>query len=88
MIRQHIKALNLRQLFELVKSGVALPPGELRMLRRLKHRAARLGRYRRRNASYPYSSKRQHARYARNGMDVQQRNSHKPGTLQPRHVFG
>lgn len=36
----------------------------------------------------PYDSHRQRERYARNRMDEQQRASHKPGTVQPRHIFG
>jgi hypothetical protein len=53
-----------------------------------RNRKMRLSRYAHRNATYPYSSHRQHERYARNRMDEQQRNSHKPGTVQPWHIFG
>jgi hypothetical protein len=55
---------------------------------REQHRKQRIANYRHRNAMYPYDSHRQRERYARNRMDEQQRNSHKPGTLQPRHIFG
>lgn len=44
--------------------------------------------YRAPGKAYPYSSKRQAERYGRNRMDEQQRRSHPPGTLQPRHIFG
>jgi hypothetical protein len=43
---------------------------------------------RRPSKRYPYSSERQGHRYSRNNMIEQQHNSHKPGTVQPRHIFG
>jgi hypothetical protein len=48
-----------------------------------KHAARRKADYHHRNTTYPYSSYRQQERYAKNRMDEQQRNSHKPGTVQP-----
>ena len=54
---------------------------------RAAHRKQRLAKYAHKNATYPYDNYRQRDRYGRNRMDEQQRNSHKPGTLQPRHIF-
>jgi hypothetical protein len=50
---------------------------------RRKHALRRKADYHHRNTTYPYSSYRQHERYAKNKMDEQQRNSHKLGTVQP-----
>lgn len=83
---KHINTLNLKTVFEMLKKGITLPPGVLKWLRRMQHRQERLARYRMRMAGYPYSSKRQEQRYARNRMDEQQRNSHKPPAIWPRHL--
>lgn len=83
----HINEKNIIATFKATIAGLLPSPNEKYFLR-MKRRVARLERYWKRNASYPYSSTRQHQRYARNQMDAQQRNSHKPGTLQPKHIFG
>ncbi len=85
---QHLKALNLRSVFDMLKRGVTLTLEAKEILRRFQHRIRRLELYRRRNASYPFCGERQRQRYLRNGMREQQRNSHKPPALQPRHIFG
>lgn len=84
--RKHVNTLNLRTIFEMISRGVTLPPGVQDMLRRMKHRAERLARYRFRNASYPYSGKRQTARYTRQRADARQMNSHKPPAIWPNHL--
>ena len=66
--------------------GAALSPVE-HQLRRLQRQQFRAVERARRHASYGLDSDRQRQRYARNRMDEQQRNSHKPGTLQPHHIF-
>lgn len=83
----HINARNIVALFKASVAGLIPSPNDAMRLR-FERALARRQRYWKRNTSYPYSSTRQHERYARNQMDVQQRNSHKPGTLQPRHIFG
>jgi hypothetical protein len=58
--------------------------------REFQHRSRmtkRLGK-KRSGSTYRGCGKRQCARYARNRMAEQQRNSHKPGTVQPHHIFG
>lgn len=65
MFQQHTGALNVVQIASDFQRGVAMPPGLQEMLRRWLKRKARLARYRDRNASYPFSSNRQNARYTR-----------------------
>lgn len=63
--KQKTGALNLFQVFAEWMKGESVPPGLINEMRRMKHRQARLARYRSRNASYPYSSVRQNTRELR-----------------------
>lgn len=65
MHKRHVNALNIRSLIAMVMRGELLPHGARNLLRHWQHRQNRFTRYRTRNAKYPYSSARQHARYGR-----------------------
>lgn len=85
-VKSRLKAFNLRSAFELLKRGVTLPIETIKMLRRWQHRQNRLQSYRMHNAGMRGCGKRQQARYGRNRMDEQQRNSHKPPAIWPNHL--
>ena len=68
----------------LTRAGQRFPTTEDKKARTQKRKAS----YEHRNVTSPYSSFRQQERYSKNRMDEQQRNSHKPGTVRPKHIFG
>ncbi len=87
MQRKPLNLLNAMATFFAKVRGVALSPTELLdsvKMRKLRRAATRYHRH----SGYSHCGKRQQQRYARNRMDEQQRNSHKPGTVQPFHIFG
>ena len=82
--QRHINLLNkIAEFFEQT-IGPIKSPTERALRRRLIRAQLRYARH----SSYRGCGQRQRERYARNHMDEQQRNSHKPGTVQRRHIFG
>lgn len=82
MLEKHLNLLNAMARFVEKLKGIMSPAEKLaRQKARQLQRAWR-------HAPYNYDSDRQRQRYAHNRMDEQQRNSHKPGTVQPFHIFG
>ena len=82
---KNINAKNIVALMTAALKGILSPTEKIE--RRKLRRQARYARRWSKHASYVHCGKRQQARYARNKMDEQQRNSHKPGTVQPYHIF-
>jgi hypothetical protein len=91
---KHINTLNaaarVRFLRGLLTASL-LSPAMLMIKRHLKRAERQIDRaYRslRRTSAWPYCGRRQQLRYGHQRADERQRNSHKPGTVQPRHIFG